>query len=432
MYYPTDVSDRFYDGGVAIANSGLVGYNCASGPRKVTRQLFGDKFLRCVADGILDSTAGSGYYNLFLKSLGTDVYDTTLVWQNIWEQSTHPDSSDFLIQTTRVINIGSTPIDSVAMGAIYDVDVTGILESENVSGDTVISYGTNTFFLGYTATNDVAIDTCAAGIDLYGAVVIPDSIGTLTGQYIRPRAQIMYDQVGFSYNIDCGNPMGGDTLAQRYMWNANIVTSTRRRTYDSLTGVWQDTSGIAPGHYFICGGPGAGATGAPYRNDEGYMCVAKKVYNFPVNGGGKNVVARYGLDGLAASMDTTFSGPGETYTIIHVGSVSGLADLIAHAITGIAWYANHANLQVGSRQTRLKGDLNNDGVLSPSDVVLELNDVFLGQDAVPWPPRPSSLAIPVCAADLNDDGSLSPVDVILLLNHTFANSGCPNCLRPCI
>jgi hypothetical protein len=159
----------------------------------------------------------------------------------------------------------------------------------------------------------------------------------------------------------------------------------------------------------------------------GYMTVAKKVYNLPVNGGGQNVVARYGMDGLAASIDTFFSGPGETYTIIHVAtSGGGLSDLMTNAIRGIDWYVNHSNTHVGPVLTWRKGDLDNSGELNPADVVAELNYTFNGVDAI------GNQAIPLCAADLNNTGDLTPADAVLLLNGVFAGFGCPNCLRPCI
>lgn len=55
------------------------------------------------------------------------------------------------------------------------------------------------------------------------------------------------------------------------------------------------------------------------------------------------------------------------------------------------------------------GDLNLDGRLSPADVVLELNAVFLSQP----PPAPFE------STDINCDGQLSATDVVLLLNATF-------------
>ncbi|MGH8003737.1 MAG: hypothetical protein ACRECJ_03315, partial [Limisphaerales bacterium] len=405
---------------------------CVSGPRKVTRQIFSDKFLRCLTDGMLDSVQGtSSYYNLFLKSIATDVSDTTIVWQNIWEQSTHLDSSDFLIQTTRVINISNDPIDSVAMGATYDIDVNtaGIPEQENVGGDTTVTHLGRTWWLGWVAGNDVLIDTCSPGNFAYGFVVVPDTIGD-PGDTIRPRGAVVYQQAGFSYNIGCDNPKGGDSLAQRYSWNLDVTVSTRDRAYDSLTGTWQDTSGSMAGEYTICGGVADpinyGNTGPPYSADMGYMTVAKKVYNLQPNGSGSALVARYGLDALATAVDTFFSGPGETYTIIHVASSGGgLSDLMTNAIKGIDWYINHASVQVGTNQARRRGDLNDDEQLTPSDVVLELNYVFLNMDIY------NGAAIPLCVADLNNTGDLSPADVVTLLNGTFTGSGCLGCLKPC-
>lgn len=63
-----------------------------------------------------------------------------------------------------------------------------------------------------------------------------------------------------------------------------------------------------------------------------------------------------------------------------------------------------------------KGDLNADLNLSPADVVIELNAVFLS----------SSYPAPFCAADMNCSGDLSPADVVLALNVIFLGS-----LPPC-
>jgi hypothetical protein len=62
----------------------------------------------------------------------------------------------------------------------------------------------------------------------------------------------------------------------------------------------------------------------------------------------------------------------------------------------------------------VKGDLSNDGQLSPSDVVLMLNCVFAG-----------SGSCPLAVADLNCSGSLSPSDVVLELNLVFSGAGLP-------
>jgi hypothetical protein len=133
------------------------------------------------------------------------------------------------------------------------------------------------------------------------------------------------------------------------------------------------------------------------------------------------------LDGLAASIDTFFSGPGETYTIIHVASSGGgLSGLMANAVKGIDWYVNHAGSHVGPVQTWRKGDLDNNGELNPADVVAVLHYAFNSIDAI------GSQAIPLCAADLNNTGDITPADAVLLLNGVFTGTGCPNCLKPCI
>jgi len=63
----------------------------------------------------------------------------------------------------------------------------------------------------------------------------------------------------------------------------------------------------------------------------------------------------------------------------------------------------------------IKGDLNLDAMLSPADVVLELNAVFLGR------PFPASFE----TADVNCDTVLSPADVVLHLNATFTGEPFP-------
>jgi hypothetical protein len=74
----------------------------------------------------------------------------------------------------------------------------------------------------------------------------------------------------------------------------------------------------------------------------------------------------------------------------------------------------HLFVTVGT-PSAMKGDLNLDGVLSPADVVLELNAVFLG---LPFP-------APFESGDGNCDGRLSSADMILLLNATFTGSPFP-------
>jgi hypothetical protein len=432
MAYPAIANrDNFYDGGVWIANSSL---NAAEGvvgvPRKVTRQLFADKFLRCLSDIVLDSTpAPGGAYDLSLSSIATDVEDSTLVYKNLWEQSTHADSSDFLLHTVKVINIGSAPIDSVAMGNTYDIDVASDISNppQNVSGDTTVSAAGRTWWLGWTAGNDVTIDTCSPNAEMYGVIVIdPDSIGN---SFVRPRGAVMYDQAGFSYNTDNANEGGGDSLCQRYMWNLKVLTSTRRRNHDTLTGVWQDTTQPPP--YAVCDGDSA--NGASYRADEGYLAVAKLTYNLPVNTGGGALVARYGLSGLVAGTDSAFKGLGETYTVIHLASNNGMANLILNAQKAIAWYLARADHQAGPYQSvALRGDLDNNQVLTAADAVALLNKVYLGT-------YPSASVGPFsdCVAnvnlDSNPDGTaaITAADYVNVLNKVYLATGCPWGLTRC-
>ncbi|MGE5693126.1 MAG: dockerin type I repeat-containing protein, partial [Candidatus Zixiibacteriota bacterium] len=63
----------------------------------------------------------------------------------------------------------------------------------------------------------------------------------------------------------------------------------------------------------------------------------------------------------------------------------------------------------------LKGDLNLDGSLSATDVVLMLSCAFLGE---PPPSAPS-------ACDINCDGKITPADVVILLNMVFASATAP-------
>lgn len=62
--------------------------------------------------------------------------------------------------------------------------------------------------------------------------------------------------------------------------------------------------------------------------------------------------------------------------------------------------------------THIRGDLNHDGFLAPSDAVLQLNCVFLGSGA----------DCELLTTDMNCDGQLSPSDAILLLQRIYLNT----------
>lgn len=64
--------------------------------------------------------------------------------------------------------------------------------------------------------------------------------------------------------------------------------------------------------------------------------------------------------------------------------------------------------------TAWKGDMNASGGLSPADVVLMLNCVFLGTGSCDF-----------CFADVNCSGNLSPADVVIELNAVFLGTAMP-------
>jgi hypothetical protein len=460
MNYTIDGSDRFYDGGVWVYNSNLQAAAGVPGvPRKVSRQIFSDKFLRCVQDIVRDSTVGTngptGYYNQYAVSVSTDVEDSSLLYKNVWEQSTHADSSDFLLQTIKLWNITQT-IPDLSMGVLYDIDMQGggSAAGENVGGDTVVVWDrdgigpavADTFFLGWIAGNDVTIDTCSPNDAYYGFVVVPGSVGP-GGSFIRPRGAVVYEQSGFSYGIGNGTAGGGDSLCQRWSRDLNVLTSTRDRNYDTLTGVWQDTALTPP--YTVCGGAANPLTfrqlGPPYRADMGYMTIAKRVSNLAPSAPLSALVARYGLEGaaasLAASVDSSFPGS-ESYTVIHVGSVSGLTDLMASAVEGIDWAFKHKDFQTGPYQIDTMpptpnyyygrvADLNDNGTITGVDLAELLLYLFTSDKSSNRGTPAVNSPIPTCVADLNGDGRGTPADLGVMLLKFGANVGCPICLKTC-
>ncbi|MCI0331530.1 MAG: hypothetical protein L0196_11415 [candidate division Zixibacteria bacterium] len=420
-------SNRFYDGGVLIANSSLNGGECYGGPRKVTRQIFGDDFLRCIADGELDSVPTTGGYNLWMRSVATDVGDSSLIWLNLWEQSTHPDSSDWLVQNVRAINASENSLDSVAMGVLYDIDVYSDISHpfRNVGGDSIILGADGRYYhLGYIAGNDVLVDTCTPNSQLYGFIVIPDPLSLPPGgDTVEPRLAVVYRQVSFYSDLECYSYFIGESKAQHWSWNVTGFHSTDDPASDSLTCPCCPVDNCPR-----C------ASGKAYRADMGYMTIAKKVYNFPVNLAAREAVARYGLGSLAASVDTFFRGSGESYSVIHIGSITGLSGLIGNAQRAVKWFWDHSAEQAGSAPLvpHLRGDLNYDRALSGADIVAEVGYIFNQVDVM------SGQLVPKCVADVNGDGYLSGSDIVTVINGTFNAPGgvnpslvCPLCLTSC-
>ncbi|MCI0329847.1 MAG: hypothetical protein L0196_02685 [candidate division Zixibacteria bacterium] len=433
----SDASNRFYDGGVWIANSELDAGICEADPRRVTRQIFGDDFLRCIADAELDSTpTGTGHYNLSIRSIGTDVGDSGLIYGNLWQQSTHPESSDFLVQNVKVINVSNNAtIDSVAMGVCYDIDVFSDISqpARNVGGDTIIlGADGRSYHLGYIAGNDVLVDTCTPNAQLYGVIVIPDPLTPpAIPSLVEPRFASIYRQTAFSYNLDC-HGSGGDTLAQRWSWTGTGFYSTNGRVryaQRTLSDRWTYEFNDSLADNDTC------LDGRLWRADMGYMTIAKKVYNFPVNLTAREQVARYGLASLAAGVDTFLRGSGESYSVIHIGSITGLSGLIGSAQKATKWFWDHAAEQVGTSPLTpwLRGDVNTSRSLSGADIVATIQYIFNDAD------KPFGVLVPKCVPDVNGDGALSGADIVTLINGTFNAPGgvnpstvCPLCLTSCL
>lgn len=81
---------------------------------------------------------------------------------------------------------------------------------------------------------------------------------------------------------------------------------------------------------------------------------------------------------------------------------TGTASSASYQIGIGFWYGK------GSLCSAAKGDMNADGVLTASDVVLILNCTFLGVGSCN-----------LCFADVNCDGNLTAADVVIELNYVF-------------
>jgi hypothetical protein len=99
--------------------------------------------------------------------------------------------------------------------------------------------------------------------------------------------------------------------------------------------------------------------------------------------------------------------PNGTPTVTSISSMTPTGNPVTDDFFSVVYQTS------GGPPATTRGDLNNDGFLTPSDVVLELNLVFLNQ----IPPAGSA------EGDVNCDGQLTPADVVLLLNKVFLDSG---------
>jgi hypothetical protein len=413
LFYPSNGTGRFFDGGVAIVNPAV-----AAGPKGL-RQYFNDTFLRCVRNFVLDSLPdGGGNYNLYAKSLATGLQDSGVVWENIYEQSTNPAYSDFLVQTVKVANISGADIADAILGVAYDIDApaNAAINHGNVTSFVATDDG-KTYEMIWISGGALA-DSCLSNDQYYGAVAIPN--GTASTSPVSSRGAVVYNNRAIADNFDNTVLTGGDTLFTRYM----DVTGTH---------VWDDATdslltGFTLGADTCSNFPSPGSF--PIGRDLGYTMGVEKVtlVNNTVVG---PFVARYGLEALAASIDTiSLGGPVESYTVLHIGSVADLALLLEAADSAVSFYNATAGVQVGGGiggtgvVYSIRGDMNGSTDAQPNDVVLLLNRVFVGTPI----PDPNGFD---CPSDLNFDGQATPTDVVLELNCVFnpppggpANPGC--------
>ncbi|MCI0404941.1 MAG: IPT/TIG domain-containing protein [candidate division Zixibacteria bacterium] len=114
---------------------------------------------------------------------------------------------------------------------------------------------------------------------------------------------------------------------------------------------------------------------------------------------------------FATAGASAFAGsPDSLVAEVPVGAVTGRVKVTKNYLE--AYSPNP--FTVTSACAAAKGDMNASGGLSPADVVLMLNCVFL-----------ASGSCDLCFADVNCSGGLSPADVVIELNMVFLGASPP-------
>ncbi len=419
MFYFATGENFIFDGGKAIYNPALAGP--PNHPRSL-RNYFDDQFLRClspiVLDSIPDPTDPPNSFEIYAKVLSTGRFDSTIVWETIWRQSTNPAYSDFLVITNKVVNISGADLPNVILGHANDIDVptnfirgneNGMTGPVNLSFDTTFtptSDPTKQYRLLVLAGADTTGESgtspphyCTPNDKYFGVLCLPD--GAASPSPVQARGAVIHN----NRTLVLGNQWVDSTFCR------NLDATgyhTARNLGDPLTGM--DTM------FILDSCPNGGGV------DIGFIIGAKKV-TLPNNTVVKDLltIRGGGLSGLAASIDTlTLPGPSESYTVIMVTSLSGLADLMTNADAAIDWYNQTDSVQEGGSILFHRGDADNNGILTSADVVRQLNYTFLGQN-------PSGVLDCVYDHDLN--GFATSADVVRLLNYTFLGQiypGYPN------
>ncbi len=430
LQYTTPAENMIFNGGLAAVVPGVTG---PDGQRWYSDQ----HNLQCLGDVRLDSTKrpaesgllGDSAYDLFATSLTSGLEDSSVLYQVIWEQSNDPAKSDFLVQTVKAVNMTGSTLNNVNLGVNFDIDVTG--GALNGSFDTAFVAAndgkTYRMMVIYTAATT---DSCTRTGIYDGAIAIPH--GTASVSPVQARGAISYNQRRVSDNWADTDP--DDTCFVRYMDSTGYITFDDRS--DSLMTGHTDfgIGGQAnlPGNSaFVCPPGASQAAGVkPQGRDMGYLMSVKKV-SLPSNPQVAALAARYGLQGLAALVDTiTLSGPSESYSVIYVAGTDGtIESFMEHADSSISYYNQEAARQLpgGSLFSFYKrGDTDDSrGFPDATDVVLLLNYAFLG------------LEMPghICTGDVFEplDGLSDASDVVALLNCVFlGQTGDNACTDDCV
>jgi len=157
-------------------------------------------------------------------------------------------------------------------------------------------------------------------------------------------------------------------------------------TADDLNGDGKDD--------FLLGSPGYGYAFAYSGSDASLLLQIKVPFQPPASGIGNSLATAVDLNG-DQKVDMVFGAPyADPFGLTDAGSV-------------FIYTSNFT-------PTVARGDMNGDGILTASDVVLELNCVFLGLGFCP-----------LSAADMNCDGFLTAADIVILLNLVFLGTPPP-------
>jgi hypothetical protein len=397
------------------------------------RWYFGDQFFRCLRAYTVDSIpyGVNGGYNIYAKTVITGNPDSNFIAEVIWETCTDPFLSDFLVLTVKVANVSGVAQPNMILGATCDPDIpTGY----NGVSTPVIRFGPHN--LSYTVTHNSTVDgktykiLTGQGIDTalgeIGDLTLPVGTGDsrlctgnerFFGILCLPDGAASSSPVGARGAVVQSNRIlstGGfdDTIFVRNM--TALGYHAGENIGDPFTGL--DTFNFMDS---CPGSPG----GKGVSTDIG-MTLGAKMVNFTNNPELAGIVSRYGMEGLAASLDTmTNLGASHSYSVIYVAGIADSANWIDAIDSALSWYNQNAGQQIGGDLTPWhRCDMNDDGAITGPDQVLCLNAAFLDI----WQPISAAQGVnpanfgdmpSLCTGDANMDGICTGPDIVLIGNY---------------